>query len=140
MSQIGLHTDFFIHVMPSEIVMSMGMGFAFVSLSSTALVGVSHHDAGVASATLNTSQQIGGTLGTALLNTIAANATRNYIGKNFANQTVVLNGTIHGFSVGFLVGAFCLLVASIISVVMISDPHKDKSLRVSSSEVMLAST
>ncbi|NNN20627.1 MAG: MFS transporter [Acidimicrobiales bacterium] len=140
MSQIGLHTDFFIHVMPSEIVMSVGMGFAFVSLSSTALVGVSPHDAGVASATLNTSQQIGGTLGTALLNTIAATATRNYIGKNFTNQTVVLNGTIHGFSVGFLVGAFCMLIASIISVVMISDPHKDTSSRVSSSEVLLAPT
>ena len=71
LTQIGVDTAYVTHVLPSEIIMSVGMGFVFVPLSSTALIGVGNHDAGVASALVNTTQQIGGSLGTALLNTIA---------------------------------------------------------------------
>ena len=71
LTQIGVDTAYVTHVLPSEIIMSIGMGFVFVPLASTALIGVGNHDAGVASALVNTTQQIGGSLGTALLNTIA---------------------------------------------------------------------
>ena len=54
----------------------------FIPASSTALLGVGHHDAGVASAVLNTSQQIGGSLGTALLNTLFAGAVTAYFADN----------------------------------------------------------
>src|SRR4051794_28192658 len=77
-TQISVDSGYVSHVLPGEIVMSLGMGFAFVALSSTALVGVRDHDAGVASALVNTTQQVGGSLGTALLNTIAATATASY--------------------------------------------------------------
>ncbi len=73
-------------VLPAEIVMSLGMGLAFVALSSTALIGVEDHDAGVASALVNTTQQVGGSLGTALLNTIAASATGHYIAAHGFGQ------------------------------------------------------
>ena len=62
-------------MLPAEIVVSFGLGLVFVPLSSTALIGVAPHDAGVASALVNATQQVGGSLGTALLNTIAASAT-----------------------------------------------------------------
>ena len=55
------------------------MGFIFVPLSSTALSGVDNHDAGVASAMLNTTQQVGGSLGTALLNTIFITTVANFL-------------------------------------------------------------
>jgi hypothetical protein len=64
--------------------MSLGVGFAFVALSSTALSGISARDAGVASALVNTTQQVGGSLGTALLNTIAASVTASYIAAHGA--------------------------------------------------------
>ena len=67
LTQIGVRSSFVAHVLPAEIVMSIGLGMVFVPMSSTALIGVSPHDAGVASATLNMSQQVGGSLGTALL-------------------------------------------------------------------------
>ena len=54
------------HVLPPEILVSLGMGMTFVPMSSTALVGVEPKDAGVASALVNTTQQVGGSLGTAL--------------------------------------------------------------------------
>ncbi len=55
------------------------MGFIFMSTTNVALVGVSHDDAGVASAVVQTAQQVGGSIGTALLNTIAATATVSFL-------------------------------------------------------------
>ena len=64
------------------IVMSIGLAAVFIPAASTALIGVGHHDAGVASAVLNTAQQIGGSLGTALLNTLFAAAVTAYLAEN----------------------------------------------------------
>ncbi len=87
LTKIGVHTSFWSHVLPPEILMSVGLGLAFPPLSSIALSRVRDQDSGVASALVNTTQQIGGSLGTALLNTLAATATANYIavhGRRFA--------------------------------------------------------
>ena len=65
LTQIGVHSDFWLHVAPQEVLMSVGLGLAFPAFSSTALVRVRDRDAGVASALVNTTQQIGGSLGTA---------------------------------------------------------------------------
>src|SRR5690242_11763346 len=72
LTTIGQHTAYWSHVLPAELLMSIGLAGVFIPASSTALFGVGSHDAGVASALLNTSQQIGGSLGTALLNTLFA--------------------------------------------------------------------
>ncbi|MFL6109408.1 MAG: MFS transporter, partial [Marmoricola sp.] len=106
------------HVLPAQIVMSVGIGTAFVALSSTALVGVRDHDAGVASALLNTTQQIGGSLGTALLNTIAATATSTYISVHGAARTP--EGLVHGYTVAFTWGLGALLLASLLSLMLVT--------------------
>ena len=103
LTQIGVHSDFWMHVAPQEILMSVGLGLAFPAFSSTALIRVSDRDAGVASALVNTTQQIGGSLGTALLNTLAATATASYIVAHGAAATQA--GVVHGFAVAFAVGA-----------------------------------
>jgi EmrB/QacA subfamily drug resistance transporter len=79
LANVGTDTAWLTHVLPPELVLSLGMGFVFVPLASVALVGVGGHDAGVASALVNTTQQVGGSLGTALLNTVAASATASYV-------------------------------------------------------------
>ena len=74
------------------------MGLAFTALSSTALTNVQERDSGVASAVLNSTQQVGASLGAALLNTIAATATAAYLashGPRLAQQALV-----HGFTSG----------------------------------------
>ena len=71
------------HILPAESLIAVGMGFIFMSTTNVALVGISSADAGVASAMVNTAQQIGGSLGTALLSTIAASSTLGY----FADRT-----------------------------------------------------
>ncbi|MTA05195.1 MAG: DHA2 family efflux MFS transporter permease subunit, partial [Actinobacteria bacterium] len=75
LTRITPETAYATHVLPSMLIMSSGMALVFIPLTSTSLHAVSNHDTGVASAMLNTSQQVGGSLGTALLNTVAATAT-----------------------------------------------------------------
>jgi EmrB/QacA subfamily drug resistance transporter len=117
-TQIKVDSSFVSHVLPAEIVMSLGMGFAFVALSSTALIGVDDRDAGVASALVNTTQQVGGSLGTALLNTIAASATVHYIADHGASSGAA--GAVHGYTVAFTWGLGALILAAILSLVLIT--------------------
>jgi EmrB/QacA subfamily drug resistance transporter len=118
LTQIGAHGDFWLHVAPQEILMSVGLGIAFPAFSSTALIHVADRDAGVASALVNTTQQIGGSLGTALLNTLAATATASYIVAHGVAATQA--GIVHGFAVAFAVGAGLLLLGALVSAVFIS--------------------
>ena len=69
-------------ILPAMLMIAVGMGFIFMSTTNLALVGVNHDDAGVASAVVNTTQQVGGSIGTALLNTIAATATASFLVSN----------------------------------------------------------
>ena len=118
LTQIGVHSDFWVHVAPQEVLMSMGLGLAFPAFSSTALIRISDRDAGVASALVNTTQQIGGSLGTALLNTLAATATASYILSHGVAATQA--GVVHGFAVAFAVGAAFLALGAVVSAVFIS--------------------
>jgi EmrB/QacA subfamily drug resistance transporter len=126
LTQIGVHSDFWVHVAPQEILMSMGLGLAFPAFSSTALIRISDRDAGVASALVNTTQQIGGSLGTALLNTLAATATASYILSHGIAATQA--GVVHGFAVAFAVGAGFLALGAVVSAVFISAGPSEVSL------------
>jgi hypothetical protein len=111
------------------VIMSVGLAGVFIPAASTALIGVESHDAGVASAVLNTSQQIGGSLGTALLNTLFAGAVTTYFTDNppaspdQARQVLPL-AFIHGYHVAFVWGAILFACALIATVVLIS-AHKE---------------
>jgi EmrB/QacA subfamily drug resistance transporter len=117
-AQITVDGSYVTTVLPAQIVMSLGVGLAFVALSSTALIGVEDHDAGVASALVNTTQQVGGSLGTALLNTIAATATTSYIAANGVAKTA--DGVVHGYTVAFNWGLGALLLAALLSLVLVT--------------------
>ncbi len=121
LTQLHVDSNFAVHVLPTEIVMSLGLGFMFVALSSTALVGVDERDAGVASALVNTTQQIGGSLGTALLNTLAASATVSYITSHGANSAAA--GAVHGYTVAFTWGLGALLLAAVLAFVLVTKQH-----------------
>ncbi len=125
LSRITPETSYLAHVLPAEILISLGMGTAFVPMSSTALFRVDPRDAGVASATLNTSQQIGGSLGTALLNTLAASATVTYLATRVHTPAAVQAAQVHGYTVGFLVGAAFLIVAALSSLFLITATRAD---------------
>lgn len=118
LTQLPAHSAYWVHVVPAMLLISLGMGQVFVPLSSTALLGVPNHDAGAASALVNTMQQIGGSLGIALLNTIATSATASFAVSHHVLTTGAA-AQVHGFrtafevSVGILAFAF-LVVATLI--------------------------
>ena len=105
--------------MPAFVAMSFGMGLVFVPLSSVALTGVANHDAGVASALVNTTQQVGGSLGTALLNTIFTTAVTGYLTTHAASPLGEAEAAIHGYNVAFTASAVLLGVAALLVVLFI---------------------
>lgn len=125
LSRITPDTSYLAHVLPAELLISLGMGTAFVPMSSTALFRVNPHDAGVASATLNTAQQVGGSLGTALLNTLAASATVTYLLTRTKTPSNVQAAQVHGYSVGFMVGSAFLAGAALASLFLVTATKAD---------------
>ena len=121
-TQIGVSTGYAAHVLPAEVIMSLGMGLVFVPLSSTALIGVADNDAGVASALVNTTQQVGGSLGTALLNTIGASATASYLVTHHGATRVAL---VHGYTVAFVFSAVLLVVGVAATLLLIRAKRDD---------------
>jgi hypothetical protein len=118
-TQVGVHTGYLVHVLPAELVTSFGIGMVFVPLSSTALIGVNQRDAGVASALLNTTQQVGSSLGIALLNTLAASATATYLTAHGHSASSLAAGLVHGYTTGFTVSAAILALAFLVTVGLI---------------------
>jgi predicted MFS family arabinose efflux permease len=115
MTRITPETSYTTHVLPSLLIMSSGMALVFIPLTSTSLHGVSSHDTGVASAMVNTSQQIGGSLGTALLNTVAATATTTYAAAHTElGKMVQPFAMTHGFTVAFKFSAALLFVGAVV--------------------------
>ena len=79
LTQLEVGSSYPALILPAQLLLGLGMGTAFMPAMSMATHGVNPADAGVASAMVNTSQQVGGAIGTALLNTIAASATTAYL-------------------------------------------------------------
>ena len=123
LTRIGVDTAFVSHVLPAELVLSFGMGLTFGPLSNTALVGVANHDAGVASALVNTAQQVGGSLGTALLNTIFTSAVTSYVAGHAlaasSPQQLQATAVVHGYTVAFWVSSALMLFAAVTAAVLV---------------------
>ncbi len=100
------------HVLPGLLLMSVGFALLLVPLSSLALTGVNPDDAGVASAVLNSTQQIGGSLGTALLNTFYASAVAAYLeSHHLPTSSFNSPAAIHGYHVAFWIGVGLIAAA-----------------------------
>jgi EmrB/QacA subfamily drug resistance transporter len=104
-TQLSTTSTYLANVFPAIAVMSIGMGMTFVPLTLLATTKVDADDAGLASGLFNTSQQIGGALGLAVLSTLATSRTSDLIGSGVAQPTAITNG----FHVAFAVGAGLLL-------------------------------
>ena len=124
LTQLEPGSSYLLHLVPSMVVISLGMGQVFVPLSSTALLGVPNHDAGVASALVNTMQQVGGSLGIAFLNTIATNATTSYAGDHGGLSPAAVT---HGFTTAFGYGAIIFAVATVAVALLIKARPDDVS-------------
>jgi EmrB/QacA subfamily drug resistance transporter len=132
LADLKLDSSYPAMILPSMLIMAHGMGCVFVPLANTALTGVADHDAGVASAMVNTTQQIGGSLGVALLNTFFTTATATYVTSHIGalGQVKALAlGAMHGYNVAFTVSAFLLVGAAVVLFALIrKDPENQGSV------------
>jgi EmrB/QacA subfamily drug resistance transporter len=88
-------------VLPGLLVLGVGMGCIFAPAFSTATLGVEGREAGVASAMVNTSQQVGGSVGTSLLSTIFASAVTSYTASHLRTPDLANAAAVHGYTVAF---------------------------------------
>jgi EmrB/QacA subfamily drug resistance transporter len=101
LAQLGVHSTYAAHVLPGLIPLGVGLGLITAPAMNTATLGVDPGDAGVASATVNTAQQVGGSLGTALLNTIATTASASFVAGKAASPAIAAEAAVHGYTTAF---------------------------------------
>ena len=110
LTHIGLRGDYVGDIFGPLLMTGTGMGMLFATAMNTGTYGISPRDAGVASASVNTGQQLGGSIGTSLLNTIAASATTGYIAAHIvaagksgkaAVAEVQAQSLVHGYTTVF---------------------------------------
>jgi EmrB/QacA subfamily drug resistance transporter len=89
LTRIGVDTAYASHVLPSLVLVGLGFGLVIAPSFATATLGVPRQDSGVASAMVSTSQQVGGSIGTALLSTLAVSATHDALAANGLRQAAV---------------------------------------------------
>ncbi|MYW14617.1 DHA2 family efflux MFS transporter permease subunit [Streptomyces sp. SID2955] len=132
LTQLEIDSSYAALLLPAMLLLGLGMGTAFMPAMSLATQGVQPRDAGVASAMVNTSQQVGGAIGTALLNTIAASATTSYVKDHIAaasakpqQQLVKLEGMVHGYTAAIWVAVGILALASLIAFTFVNAGRPD---------------
>ena len=126
LSRLDLQSTYAPDILGPTLLLAIGLGFTFVPLTLGATSGIAPADMGIASALLNTSQQIGGTLGLAVLVTVATTVSRNWLrtavrshGTRASVQTLALNSALHGYRVAFLVGAAIATIGCVVAVAAI---------------------
>ncbi|MFE7507464.1 MFS transporter [Promicromonospora sp. NPDC057488] len=120
LSLITVDGGYWTQVFPGVLVMGVGMGFTFVPLQNLSLLGVAPHDAGAAAATANASNQVGGSVGLAVMTALYVGVTAN------ADDPASAQATVDGYSAVFLATAGILVAAAVVAAALIGkDAMKD---------------
>jgi hypothetical protein len=112
---VGVHSSYASHVLPYLLVLGVGFGLSVAPAFSTGTLGLAPQDAGVGSATLNTAQQVGGSLGTSLLNTIAAGAATSYLVGRAVSPGNLQAALVHSYSTVFLWSALIFVAGAVVA-------------------------
>ena len=107
------------HVLPGLIPAGAGAACVFSASFATGTLGVKHTDVGVAAAVVNTAQQIGGSIGTAMLSTIFAGALTGYLASHSGASRSVTDATVHAYTVGFTAGAVIFAAGLLIALLLL---------------------
>jgi hypothetical protein len=102
-------------VLPYLIVLGVGFGLSVAPAFSTGTLGLAPQDAGVGSATLNTAQQVGGSIGTALLNTVAASAATSYLVGRTVSPANLQAAAVHGYTTTFLWSSVIFVAGAVVA-------------------------
>jgi EmrB/QacA subfamily drug resistance transporter len=131
LSFLDVDSGFWELAFPGQLLLGLGLGFTFVPLSNLALVGAGEHDAGAASAVLNATQQVGASIGTALLATLSVGAITDYFtdavasGADPRDPAVGLQAQVEGYTTAFTWASVLLLLGAVVSAVLVQATKED---------------
>jgi EmrB/QacA subfamily drug resistance transporter len=111
LTRLQADSDFVLNILPAEILLGLGIACVMVPSASLATSGIARRDAGIASAALNSAQQVGASLGTAVLNTIAASATVAMLSASAPRAEAL----VHGYATSAGLGALVLLAGAAVA-------------------------
>jgi Major Facilitator Superfamily len=127
LTRIGVHSSYTADVLPALLLTSAGLGFVMSPSMNTGTAGVAPSDAGMASAVVNTGQQVGGSLGTSLLNTMAASAAASYLAAHLSRRTAATGrptamltelAQVHSYTTAFWWAAALFAAGSVLAALL----------------------
>jgi len=110
-TQVSVEGSYWADLFPGFLILAVGLAFAFVPITIAALAGTKPQEAGLASGLINTSQQVGGAVGIALLSTIAVSTTEDELARGVAAPSALTDGLVNAFWAGAAIAFAGLLVS-----------------------------
>jgi EmrB/QacA subfamily drug resistance transporter len=129
LTQLTVSSGYATNIVPALIALGLGFGMIFSPAINTATAGVARRDSGVASALVNTMQQVGGSIGTAALSTVALTATATYLTAHHVGRLAPATAAVHGYSVAFTVSAVLFGVGALLAVLLVPSRRRLEELR-----------
>jgi hypothetical protein len=110
-TQVSVHGSYWADLFPGFLILGLGIPFAFVPITIAALAGTTPEDAGLASGLINTSQQVGGAVGIAILSTIAVSTTNDSVASGHQVSVALTDGFVNAFWAGAAIAFAGVLVS-----------------------------
>ena len=129
LTQLTVTASYATSVVPALVAMGLGFGMIFAPAVNTATAGVARRDSGVASALVNTMQQVGGSIGTAALSTVALTATTSYLVAHHATPGAAAAAAVHGYGAAFTVSAVLFGIGALVAGLLLPSRRKLEELR-----------
>jgi EmrB/QacA subfamily drug resistance transporter len=129
LSQVSVTSSYISTVLPALLILGLGFGMIFAPAINTATFGVARQDSGVASALVNTMQQVGGSIGISALSTIALSATASYLIAHHTSPRAAAIAATHGYTIAFTVSAALLGLGCILAIVLLPSKRRLDELR-----------
>lgn len=134
LTQVQVDSSYAANVLPALIVLGIGFGLIMAPSIASATARVSRDDAGVASAMVSTSQQVGGSIGTALLSTLSATAVSSFAAGTAPTQALMAEAAVHGYTTAFWWSAGIFAIGALVTGVLLesgapaTDPHAQAAM------------
>jgi EmrB/QacA subfamily drug resistance transporter len=134
LTQVSVTSSYAATVLPALLILGLGFGLIFAPAINTATTGVRREDSGVASALVNTMQQVGGSIGTSALSTFALTATASYLVAHHASRLAPAIAATHGYTVAFSISAALLGFGFVLALALLPSRHRLDELRKAAKE------
>jgi EmrB/QacA subfamily drug resistance transporter len=129
LTQVSVTSGYASAVLPALLILGLGFGMIFAPAINTATFGVARRDSGVASALVNTMQQVGGSIGTSALSTIALSTAASYLITHHTSPLAPAIAATHGYTIAFSVSAALLGLGFILTIVLLPSKRRLTQLR-----------